>query len=120
VSTQYLFPAFALFNQIFVNSSTHSSLQLNLQIFHLETFTSSIATNRPIEDWNVSNISDMSNLFAEDEEDYYGYWNNPYHFYEPYAPCNPNLSRWDVSKVTNFVSDLNEINCELFITCKLN
>ncbi len=112
MSTQYLFPAFALFNQIFVNSSTLSFLQLNLQIFHLKTFTSSLATNRPIEDWNVSNISDMSNLFEIEYDHFYGQ--------QEYTPCNPNLSRWDVSKVTNFVSDSNEINCELSITCKLN
>jgi hypothetical protein len=89
---------------------------LNLQIFHLETFTSSIATNRPIEDWNLSNISDMSNLFKSEV--------NPFddHFLhdQQHTPCNPNLLRWDVSKVTNFVSDSNEINYELFRTCKLN
>jgi hypothetical protein len=45
-------------------------------------------TNRPIEDWNISEIVDMS-----------------YVFFKKYS-CNPNLAKWDVSKVTNFVSVL--------------
>jgi hypothetical protein len=47
-----------------------------------------VVTNRPIEDWNVSEIVDMSWLFA----DKFG--------------CNPNLAKWDVSNVKYFVSAL--------------
>jgi hypothetical protein len=47
----------------------------------------SIATNRPIESWNVSQISNMSFLFLSKEN------------------CNPNIAEWDVSKVTEFVSE---------------
>ncbi len=57
-----------------------------------------IANNRLIEDWNTSNITDMSDLFkldSTDGDDYY---------FTPDNTCNPNLSRWDVSKVTTFVS----------------
>jgi hypothetical protein len=45
-------------------------------------------TNRPIEDWNTSEITDMSFVFKEK------------------TTCNPNLAKWDVSKVTSFVSAL--------------
>jgi hypothetical protein len=44
--------------------------------------------NRPIEDWNTSEILDMSNLFFGK------------------TSCNPNLAKWDVSNVQNFVSAL--------------
>jgi hypothetical protein len=47
-------------------------------------------TNRPIEDWNTSEITDMSAVFAGKSN------------------CNPNLAKWDVSKVWNFVSALEE------------
>jgi hypothetical protein len=45
-------------------------------------------TNRPIEDWNTSEMTDMSYVFDEKSN------------------CNPNLVKWDVSKVTTFVSAL--------------
>jgi hypothetical protein len=45
-------------------------------------------TNRPIEDWNVMEILDMSWVFSDKDS------------------CNPNLAKWDVSKVTTFVSAL--------------
>jgi len=41
-------------------------------------------THGPIEDWNTSEITDMSLVF---------YWKQS---------CNPNLAKWDVSKVTTF------------------
>jgi hypothetical protein len=48
-----------------------------------------IVTNRPIEDWNVSEMLDMTGVFSF-----------------KYSRCNPNLAKWDVSKVTTFVSAL--------------
>jgi hypothetical protein len=45
-------------------------------------------TNSPIEDWNTSEITDMSMLFLNKSN------------------CNPYLAKWDTSKVTTFVSAL--------------
>jgi hypothetical protein len=84
---------------IFVCSSTTSSFSFNFKIFHLQILTFSILTNRPIEDWNTSEINDMSEVFQKK------------------MSCNPNLAKWDVSKVTSFVSTP---EYEQFITCKLN
>jgi hypothetical protein len=53
-------------------------------------FSFFIVTNRPIEDWNTLEILDMSNVFREK------------------TSCNPNLSKWDVSMVTTFVSALEQ------------
>ena len=44
-----------------------------------------ISLQRPIEQWDVSRIDDMSWLFSRKN-------------------CNPNIADWDVSGVTNFVS----------------
>ena len=46
-----------------------------------------ISTTSAIEDWNVSQVNNMEKLFYNK--------NN----------CSPNIERWDVSNVTNFVSD---------------
>jgi hypothetical protein len=42
---------------------------------------------RPIEKWDVSEIEDMEELFS----------------YK--VTCNPDISKWNVSKVKNFVSE---------------
>jgi hypothetical protein len=47
---------------------------------------------RPIEDWNVELITDMSNLF------------DGLYF------CNPGIGGWNVSSVKDFVSELNPGN----------
>ena len=42
----------------------------------------------PIEEWNVSFVTNMKQIFKE------------------LSSCNPDISRWDVSGVTNFVSNI--------------
>jgi hypothetical protein len=49
-----------------------------------------ISINRPIGRWDVSNVVDMSDLFAG-------------------LDCNPNIVNWNVGKVTNFVSEWSEL-----------
>jgi hypothetical protein len=91
VSTQYFFSAFALFNQIFKYSFTHQQLLLFdkfYKFFILKILIFCIVANRPIEDWNTSEIVDMSYIFLGK------------------TTCNPNLAKWDVSNVTDFVSVL--------------
>ena len=57
-----------------------------------------------IEDWNTSQITDMTSVFLSQSN------------------CNPDISGWDVSKVTNFVSN-NSIfwknNCYFLLYIKL-
>jgi hypothetical protein len=43
--------------------------------------------NRPIEDWDTSEIKDMAELFKNQRK------------------CNPSIAKWDVSKVSDFVSE---------------
>ncbi len=45
-------------------------------------------TNSPIEDWNTSVITDMSNVFRDKSN------------------CSPYLAKWNVSNVKKFVSVL--------------
>ena len=42
--------------------------------------------HRPIEEWDVSSVDDMSEVFIGE------------------STCNPNITDWDVSGVTSFVS----------------
>jgi hypothetical protein len=70
-----------------VYSSTHSSLTIQSETFYLKIFTYSIVTNnRPIEDWDLLKITNMDRLFKDK------------------VNCNPNIAKWDISKVTSFVS----------------
>jgi surface protein len=46
-------------------------------------YKSKFSTHGPIEDWNTSEITDMNRLFQQ-------------------TNCDPNLAKWDVSKVTTF------------------
>ena len=46
-----------------------------------------VSFDSPIEDWDVSNVDTMAVLF-----------------YQENSSCNPDISKWDVSSVTSFVS----------------
>ena len=58
-----------------------------------------VSFQRPIEQWDVSKIRDMSYIFSlKSDVDDWLYYDDP----PPY--CDPNIADWDVSRVTDFVS----------------
>jgi len=66
--------------------STHYDLIEQVRVFCDEPSAYNITEYGAIEDWNVSQVTIMEDLFLGKTD------------------CNPNISAWDVSNVTDFVS----------------
>ena len=54
-------------------------------------FSLPIDDTSPIETWDTSQITDMFRLFGKNRNSVFG-------------NCNPDVSKWNVEKVVNFVS----------------
>ncbi len=103
--SEYSVPGSWDLSNVPILKATNESLRIALELWGKNKSAATIKYG-PIEMWNTSQVTDMSNLFKGQFNDYIGSWNvsqvtNMSRMFLDAYKFNQPLSDWDVSRVTN-------------------